>query len=45
MREDFNKHCTKMDATEQRLDQTITDTKYWLDNYANSYKESDKLMN
>ena len=45
MRGDFNNHCKRMEATEQRLDQTITDTKYWLDNYSKSFKESDRLMN
>ena len=45
MREGFLKHANKLENTESKLERTITDTKYWLDNYAASYRESDKTMN
>lgn len=41
MKRDFDRYSERHDLHEVRMDQTINDTKFWLEKYTQAYKDND----
>lgn len=44
MKEENLKSMNSLALTENKLEQALTDTKYWLAKYADSHRESERTM-
>lgn len=42
MREDFAGHCNKIDQLEMKLNTSFEDNKYYMNKYAETYREADE---
>lgn len=43
-RNDYTRYSEKCDKMEAKMEQTVNDSKYWLEKYTKAYKDNDKTI-